>query len=469
MIIDSCYEDVVAKLTAQGNIKEVSNKLLSLDTNDKRVLFVYKIFEDLNAFPKLQESKKYDNLSIHFRNLGNSCFQQHKHHKAWQYYNLSLLHASLLSENYCLALSNRSAVFYELKKYNECLQDIEEVLLLEYPKKIYDKLMKRKEMCKEALKVKPDVELNETALLEMECEKDQRYVGASTKLEVFFTNEMGRHVIAKKDIKVGEILAQEDPYFCLLLKQQLICACSYCLSRNMNLLPCDHCALALYCSVECKEKAWREYHSVECPLMVTLLQMDFTKLELLALRTTIKARQDHENWNDLFKTIEAADANYNSEFRGHVKINDQWIFDSKYYASIHTLATNIEKRSVSDIFQKSVTAVVFLRFLEMHTNFLNGDGEEDKERIRSTVAGLLLLHLMTSPTNMHGISTNVESKNGTFVDDTSLASAPYAFLSLLNHSCAPNVVRFSKLGTGRMSLFAIRPIKKGMQIFDNYG
>ncbi|CAH2236054.1 SET and MYND domain-containing protein 4 [Pararge aegeria] len=468
MIIDSCYEAIVAKLTAQGRIKEISLQLRLMDTNDKRVLFVYKIFEDLNAFPKVLDVHKNDNLSSHYRNLGNTCFQEYKHHKAWQYYNLSLLNATLKSENYCLALSNRSAVFYELEKFHECLQDIESILLLEYPKKILEKLMKRKEMCEEVLKTKAvDVELHEK--LEIECVKDSRYLAASDKLEVLYTNEMGRHVIAKKDIKVGEVLAQEDPYFSLLLKSQLLCSCSYCLSRSLNLIPCDSCCLALYCSVECKNKAWQEYHSVECPLMVTLMKMDFTKLELLALRTVIRARHDHNNWNDLLKTIEAADANYNTEFRGHVKINDKWIYDSKYYASIHTLATNIDKRSISDIFQKALTAAVFLRFLEQNTMFLNVDSDEDKENIRSVVAGLLLLHIMTSPTNMHGIGTNVQGKNGEYVEEASLASAPYAFFSLLNHSCAPNVVRFNKLGSATMTLFALRPIKKGMQIFDNYG
>ncbi|XP_023937250.1 SET and MYND domain-containing protein 4 [Bicyclus anynana] len=470
MIIDQLYQGMIAKLTAQGKIIEISNHLWSLDTNDKRVLFVYKIFEDYNAFPKVEEAKKNDNLSILYRNLGNISFQERKHHKAWQYYNLALSNATLCSENYCLALSNRSAAFYEMKKYNECIKDIESVLLLEYPKKILGKLMKRRELCNEALAIViPNDEYLLDDILEMKCTKDSRYVAAGNKLEVVYSAEMGRHVIAKEDIKVGEVLAVEDPYFRLLLKSQLLCWCSYCLSRQMNLLPCDSCSLALYCSTECKDNAWKEYHSVECPLMVTLLDMDFTKLELLALRTVIKARQDHNSWDDLFKTINAADENFNSEFRGHVKINGQWVYDSKYYASIHTLATNLEKRSVSDIFQKAVTSAIFLRFLEMNTTFLNSDSDKEKEKIRNTVAGLLLLHSMTSPTNMHGTSTNANDENGDFVDDVNIASAAYAFFSLLNHSCAPNVVRCNKLGSARMTMFALRPIKKGMQIYDNYG
>ncbi|CAH2092770.1 unnamed protein product [Euphydryas editha] len=471
MSIDSCYEGVIAKLTSQDKIKQISQELFSLQTNSERVLFVYKILEDLNAFPTVTKMKKNNDLSLHYRNLGNKCFEQTKYYKAWQYYNLSLLNATPNSEKYCLALSNRSAVFYELNKYKECLQDISTFFSLEFPQRLTEKLNNRKEMCNQALSkqtegLKSDDFQN---FLEMKSEKDSRYLCASSKLKVVNTEEMGRHVIAKEDIKVGEVIVEENPYLTLLLKTQYLFCCNYCLSRSLNLLPCDECCFCLYCSKECKEKAKQEFHAIECPLMATLVEMDFTKLELLALRTVLKARHDHDNWDDLFKTIENAEANIGTELQGHVQIDDKWVYDSKYYASIHTLATNLDRRSISDIFQKSVTAVVFLRFLKFNSNFLKTENEDQSDKVFKCVAELLLLHLMTTPTNMHGISFNTESEIGTFVDEISVASAPYAFCSLINHSCAPNVVRFNKLGTGSMSVIALRPIKKGMQIFDNYG
>ncbi|XP_046969169.1 SET and MYND domain-containing protein 4-like [Vanessa cardui] len=473
MSIDSCYEGVIAKLTTQGKIKQMSVELLSQETNSERVLFVYKTIKGLNAFPSVQEVKKNNDSSLYYRNQGNKCFDQTEYHKAWQYYNLSLLHAPINSENYCLALSNRSAVFYELNKYKECLRDIDTVFSLEYPKKLTEKLTKRKKMCNEALcssKEKQTIKEDDfDEYLKMRSEKHSEYLCASNKLEVVISEEMGRHVIAKEDIKVGEVIVEEDPYFTLLLKDQYLFSCNYCLSRSLNLLPCAGCCYCLYCSDECKAKALKEYHSIECSLMATFVKMEFTKLELLALRTVLKARHDHNEWKDLFKTIKDAEENMNTAHHGHVKVGDKWIYDSKYYASIHTLATNLEIRSISDIFQKGVTAAVFLRFLENNSDFFKTENKDEYKEINECVAGLLLLHLMTSPTNMHGISSIAASKAGKCVDEISLASAPYAFCSLFNHSCAPNVVRFSKLGSAKMIVFALRPIKKGMQIFDNYG
>lgn len=472
MSIDSCYEDVIAKLRTQGKILLISQKLLSLTTNDDRVLYVYNILESLQALPTPLEVAKTENVSTYYRNYGNQCFQNKDDYRAWQYYNLSLLFAPFSSENYCLALSNRSAVFYSLKKYRECLQDVKDILSIKYPEKLKDKLSKRLISCVEYLA--NDKKANDTNnadinnILTLQGPKDPRYPCASSKLEVVFSEEMGRHVIAKEDIKVGEVLVQENPYFTLLLKNQYLFSCSYCLSRNCNLLPCTNCCFALYCSPACRKNAWKDYHSAECVLMPTLIHMEFTKLELLAFRTVVKARKDHLCWDDVFKTIQKADSNFNTEFRGHVHIDGQWIYDSRFYTSIHTLASNVERRSVSDIFQKSVSAAVFLHLLATKTDFLNGN-ENDEEKIRRCVAGMLLLHIMTSPTNMHGLSTNIETADGNFVEEISLASAPYAYHSLLNHSCSPNVVRFGKLGTGNMTLFSLRPIKKGMQLFDNYG
>lgn len=133
MSIDSCYEGVIAKLTSQNKIKEISFKLLSLKTENERVLLVYNILEDLNAFPAVIEVMKDDKQSIYYRNHGNKFFTKSEFHKAWQYYNLSLLHAKKDSENFCIALSNRSAVFFELEKYNECIKDIDTVFSLQYP------------------------------------------------------------------------------------------------------------------------------------------------------------------------------------------------------------------------------------------------------------------------------------------------------------------------------------------------
>ncbi|CAH4030118.1 unnamed protein product [Pieris brassicae] len=471
MIIDTVYESIIKKLTTDGKIENISQELRKKDNNNDRVLFVYKIFDYYNFFPNTLEVSKDDNASTHFRNLGNQCYTKKDLYKAWQYYNLSLMYAPSDSISFCLALSNRSAVFFELSKFKGCLRDIDLCFSYKYSEQIKDKLIKRKELCIEALckikKEEDDPEIQD--ILSFKGLKSEQYIGANLKLNVVSSKEMGRHVVAKQDIQVGEILVEEEPYTQIISGNQMLFACNHCLSTQINLIPCKDCCFALYCSEECRTNSWKEYHYVECPLMPTLIDMSFTKLELLALRIVIKARSEHDDWNSLYKIIEDAESNVDTEYHGHVKVGDKWIYDSKYYTSIHTLATNFDKRSVSDIFQKSVTAAVFLKFLLDKTDFLNADSDEEKNEICRCVAGLLLLHIMTVPTNMHGLTVTTDNGEGKYVSEINVSSGAYAFHSLFNHSCAPNVVRFTKRGTSKMKLVALRPIKKGMQIFDNYG
>ncbi|KAM3965894.1 LOW QUALITY PROTEIN: SET and MYND domain containing, class 4, member 4 [Aphomia sociella] len=471
MSIDNYYENALTKLRSDNRIIEISQKLLSLTRNDERVLYVYGILGSLGAFPPAISVSKSENVSTYYRLLGNQSYEK-TNYTAIQYYNLSMLYAPLDSECYSLALSNRSAVFLSLRKYNECFQDIEQVLKIKFPVKLKSKIEKRKETCLNNLG-KSKVNQNETDseindLLMLQGLNDDTYSCASIKLKVVYNDTMGRHVVAKEDIKVGDVLVQEEPYTLLLMKTQYLFSCGYCLSRRMNLLPCHKCCYVLYCSENCRLKAWKDYHETECSLTAMLLDMQFTKLEWLALRTVIKARNDHQSWSDLFKTIEAVDGS-DIECKGHVKENDKLVYNSKYYASVHSLSSNIEKRSVSDIFQKSVTAAVFFDMLIKYTNFLDSDSIDTKMEARKCVAGMLLHHIMTVPTNMHGIQSTMQSKQGSYVEDENIASAAYAYHSLFNHSCSPNVVRVNILGSAKMVLIALRPIKKGMQIFDNYG
>lgn len=472
--IDDCYREVIRRLTDRGKIQEVSSHLLSLKTFHEKVLYIYKVLKDLTFLPIVRGNPKDNDVAIYYRNLGNKYFSQHKNYEAWQAYNLSLLYAEGASEHFIYAVSNRSAVFFALENFEACLEDINFVFSTAFPEKLRKKLNERKRKCRlfiEQAKADFKVDLNAgkiAEILQIKGNRDEKYVCASSKLKVVYTKEMGRHVVANEYIKPGEVLAIEDPYLTVLLKSQFLFCCAYCLSRSMNLYPCLNCTYTLYCSVECRENAYNKYHLAECGLLPSVISMEFTKLEWLSLRTLIRSRTDQEDWYDMFKLVLEADARKNTDLWGCVQVGDKWLFDSKYYDSIHTLETNFEKRSNSDIFQKCVSAAVLTHFLVV-LHFLKNDVEILGGKAREYVTDLLLRHMMTAPTNMHGISANMENAEGNFVEECQIASGAYAFHSLLNHSCAPNVARCVTLGTAQMKLVAIRPIKKGAQIFDNYG
>ncbi|CAH1639078.1 unnamed protein product [Spodoptera littoralis] len=476
LTIDIIYKHVLQDLTSDKKIKKVSQELMNLEGNEKKVLYVYDILKGYDLIPLILKEDKCSRKSDHYRNLGNALYKRKHLSMAWQHYNLALMYAPLpIFPSYCfvLAIANRSAILAAWNKYEECIKDIETVFQYDYPDTIRDKLLKRKKICEDALKEKPksnndDKDYLGNDIFSFKVPKHEKYIDASSKLAVKYTPELGRHVIANEDIEVGEVLVQEDPFVQVLLKSQYSISCAHCFSRKYNLKPCPYCVLVLYCTEDCSANAWEQYHKYECPVGAYLYKANFTKLELLALRTTILAKTGHASNSALFKTLSDADSCDNKEDVGCKKVDGKMIYSSKYYSSIHTLATNVSKRDISDIFQKCVSAAVLVHILAV-TNFIKTENDEERKQLKSFIADNVLRHLMTAPTNMHGISTNVEIDNGNVEEEYSIASGAYAFLSLINHSCAPNVVRYTKLGTSRTTLFAIRPIKKGSQLFDNYG
>nr|CAI5866862.1 unnamed protein product [Callosobruchus analis] len=131
------------------------------------------------------------------------------------------------------------------------------------------------------------------------------------------------------------------------------------------------------------------------------------------------------------------------------------IYRSDRYEEIHNLVDNDEKRPVSDLFGRCVTAAIIYHLMK-HTSFFTT--EDDVGMFQN----LLLRHLQTAPCNFHQIFEMVEAE-----DTVEIGAGAYSFLSMFNHSCSPNVVRHC-YGTVNV-LRAIKTIHVGEQLFDNYG
>lgn len=195
---------------------------------------------------------------------------------------------------------------------------------------------------------------------------------------------------------------------------------------------------------------------------------------LLAMRTVAKV--------GLGKLTAAAENN------NYLSANDG-VYDSTDYQNIYNLVTNSSQRTVSDLFRRTVMAVYMANVFEQSLGCSNNDTSE-------TVACVLLRHLQNYPCNAHEISQlsipNKEcskqyddvSQAGdashrfislSLTDNVSMSeaclsevgAAAFACLSLINHSCDPNVVRHCY--GDKAVVTVIRPVNKGQEILDNYG
>ena len=97
-------------------------------------------------------------------------------------------------------------------------------------------------------------------------------------------------------------------------------------------------------------------------------------------------------------------------------------------------------------------ACYLLKILEMTPFFYNGGSDPHNVKLFDKVAmgAVLLRHLQNLPCNAHeitelemGSSTSSSNSSNTSRDATihEIGAAAYSTLSLINHSCDPNVVR----------------------------
>lgn len=157
---------------------------------------------------------KDDELSHEFRTMGNEYFGDRKWIDAIDMYNASLRHAENGSKNISLAYANRSNCFLKLKRYNECLKDIELAKKTGYPLDLMSKLEQRKEECLNANGL-------ESAQLELKLdyEPNERIPCMANVLKIERDSEGDLAVFATENIAVGETIVVEKAFMtCVFLR-----------------------------------------------------------------------------------------------------------------------------------------------------------------------------------------------------------------------------------------------------------
>lgn len=313
-----------------------------------------------------------------------------------------------------------------------CFQDIKNAEANNYPKNLKEKLLNRKNKT-EKLKLNQEIIFYHDELPEI-ADKNSFVECAKNCLEIKNSEEYGRHVVANRRISIGEIIAIERPFTKILLNDYCYTHCYNCLKFTYNLTPCKTCVRIGFCSEECYEELWKLYHKYECSIIDNLREGNFHKLLLIALKIAVISKN--------FKSSP----------------NENILYKSQNYEEIYNLITNHDLRKPTDLFNRCILVAMIYHFMKTYTNYF--ETIEEEERFRTS----LLRHYEAASSNFHEISELVVGKE---CGSQEIGSGAYAFLSLLNHSCSPNVVRHCYGET--IVLRALKPIENGEQLLDNYG
>lgn len=239
--------------------------------------------------------KKDCAASTEIRQKGNKMYSGKDHsglaHKAiLSHYTQSIAFAPNNSVELAMAYGNRSALLMHLRKYEECLIDVKRALKIPQSVQLTEKLQSRRKECLKLIVINRSREFVEERdeIAIPESMQSKEIPCAADCVSLAYNEKFGRHMIATRDIKPGEIIIVERGYVVFPEKEQMYLACSHCLSFCWNGIPCDGCVFAIYCNTGCKLQAWQEYHNVECHVIKNILCQQNMHKNLTEILTSIR-------------------------------------------------------------------------------------------------------------------------------------------------------------------------------------
>jgi SET and MYND domain-containing protein 4 len=137
---------------------------------------------------------------------------------------------------------NRSAVYFEVKKYDLCIENIQLARKYGYPADKLDKLMIREEKCRKLIESDVDEKQDDIwNFFKLSHKSHEKIPFIIDGIDVQSSKKYGRYLITNIDLMPGDIIAIEEP-FVKHLYREFTHRCAACLKQNhLNLIPCNGC------------------------------------------------------------------------------------------------------------------------------------------------------------------------------------------------------------------------------------
>lgn len=430
----------------------------------------------------MEHCVKSNEKSAKLRENGNQSYAKREFFDAILKYNESLCYAENYSENAGLAYANRSAVYFEMKLYENSIENINLARSYNYPEKNLEILKKREEKCQELMKNSKVSNTNEINHLKLSHLGHKNLPSIASCLELKCDKKYGRHIITNKDLAVGEVVAIDESFCNMLQENFLYQRCANCFKSNLlNLIPCLGCnrgklknhnkvikfstihlfISVMFCSQECSQNATKNFHKFECQIMQLITSSILNSNMRMALRTFFMSLALFDDSIENLKTF----------------LDDQkpcTIFDFKTELNMKQKLLAINALVFDDSIE--VNDTVFDEIFQLN-NQLKGLWENQKYFIKK----FLIKHTQIASLNYHEVY-GWPLKRGGLVDpeishlQKSLAykrgvvaygNGSFPFCALLNHSCAPNICKIFL--ENKVFVVVQRKIEASSQLFDNYG
>ena len=313
-----------------------------------------------------------------------------------------------------------------------------------------------------------------------------------------YDSARGRHAVATEDIKCGTIILQEEPILSFLWGEHLLTHCSFCLAATSSPVPCYTCCLVVFCSSECRTRAWAQSHQYECKALEALtseFQNIFPAYRAVAqkpLRYFLDNRSKFEKydyhrcggcyeyeyednsdsgelryfWLIITLIPGETDSELDSEDENH-EINGP--YRSSDYENLFHLITHSEKVAEADTIAFSTSACLLLYYLKI-SNYFGSSGSRDRGELSDSE--LLIARLLHHFLQVLQFNSSEVSQAGSWSPEKGLKMEGIGCsvgntLALFNHSCNPNTVLARRGATAL--LLTTSNIRKGQEVTTTYG
>nr|CDS30658.1 SET and MYND domain containing protein 4 [Hymenolepis microstoma] len=284
-------------------------------------------------------------------------------------------------------------------------------------------------------------------------------------------------------VSTGDILMVEKPWAMSLWRERTK-YCYFCSKRCHNLKPCHGCPHVGFCSEECEVNAKNpaelpiggNKHIYDCQGFYSLIVLDndatHTAFNSLA-KVPMNTLMDY-----IYSTGPYAGGRGHQAFKGadEVRSVPPAVFDPSDYSSIAFLTTSSAHLCERETWLNTQTAVFLtyclysagypMEWFDETDAFYTDPSSTTRAKVipASWIAACMLYHLQAVRINGFSITETIRPcLNSKLSKTEEFATAIYPTISLINHSCNPNVaVRFSDKGVA--FLYALQPLHAGSEI-----
>lgn len=258
-------------------------------------------------------------------------------------------------------------------------------------------------------------------------EASATHLNASAKVRVLYNNVAGRHIVAGQDIKIGDVLVVDRPFATVLFPCFYKTHCYHCFAQVSVPIPCLQCCTIVFCSRQCRDASWTKFHQYECQFFALLDTSTCAKIGHLAIRLLMVLGLSHAL--EYLKRREEQ-VSPSPELVG---INGDGIYCSDY-DSIYDMATHSDHRPSDQLFDFSIVSCLLMKVLQLSGYVQLAEDSHDF----ALLGGLLLRHLQIIQCNALRV---IELQRPGRFDDLKpgeLGIGLYPTAALVNHSCDPS-------------------------------